>query len=412
MCEAAVGYGGLYDPLYAYAPSGTIFATSFNGLKANRDGCTFAATPPGTTFVSAMTLAPDGSLLFAAGDATDSNIYRSTDDGQTFPQAGLPGKTGDYWLSLVVDRATSAHVFVSGYRFTKTCDLQIQTDPGSLHPIGKCETHRVNVMAESTDGGLHFTQLLDAGIALDSDKQWDIVGIDGAGTLYLRSALGNRTDAVFYRLAAGDTAWTQIFTHPSAASFLVRASGELVVGTQLDGSWASTDGGRNWTALVSAPHINCLTESAAGEVWACTQDKEQSAVPNLQPEIPADGFGMMKSTDLATWTGVMRYEDIVGPVACAADTTQTVECVDPTSKSTGTSSAWCCTKDQLGITSTVVDCGVPGYACGPPLPMTPDVTGDTTPIHGKAPAGCCDGGGGGATALVLLAFAIGRRRRR
>src|SRR5262245_41553537 len=39
MCERAIGYGGLYDPDYAYSTSGAVFATTFDGLKVMRDGC-------------------------------------------------------------------------------------------------------------------------------------------------------------------------------------------------------------------------------------------------------------------------------------------------------------------------------------------------------------------------------------
>ena len=44
MCEKAIGYGGQYDPDYEYTSTGAIFATTFDGLKVMRDGCTFAAT--------------------------------------------------------------------------------------------------------------------------------------------------------------------------------------------------------------------------------------------------------------------------------------------------------------------------------------------------------------------------------
>src|SRR6188472_1463879 len=47
LCERTIGYGGQYDPDYVYATSGAIFATTFDGLKVMRDGCTFNATPPG-----------------------------------------------------------------------------------------------------------------------------------------------------------------------------------------------------------------------------------------------------------------------------------------------------------------------------------------------------------------------------
>src|SRR5207302_1066297 len=50
MCEAAVGYGGTYDPRYLWFASGPIVATTFAGLQVSRDGCTFAPTALGTTF--------------------------------------------------------------------------------------------------------------------------------------------------------------------------------------------------------------------------------------------------------------------------------------------------------------------------------------------------------------------------
>lgn len=49
VCEDAIGYGGMYDPDYIYASTGTLFATTFDGLVVNRDGCTFeksSLSPP------------------------------------------------------------------------------------------------------------------------------------------------------------------------------------------------------------------------------------------------------------------------------------------------------------------------------------------------------------------------------
>jgi threonine/homoserine/homoserine lactone efflux protein len=66
MCEAAVGYGGTYDPDYAYATSGAIFATTFDGLHVNRDGCTYDATAIGPLFVSQTEVAHWWGMLGAA----------------------------------------------------------------------------------------------------------------------------------------------------------------------------------------------------------------------------------------------------------------------------------------------------------------------------------------------------------
>ena len=117
--------------------------------------------------------------------------------------------------------------------------------------------------------------------------------------------------------------WTKILDEPEAIAFVARKSGEIVAGTKLSGSRHSLDHGTTWTDLVGPPHIGCLTEDTAGTVWACTQNYAQSMAPG-QPAIPADGFGMMTTTDLATWTGRMRYQDIADPVSCPADTRSTI----------------------------------------------------------------------------------------
>src|SRR5689334_2335726 len=36
-CEQNIGYGGMFDPKYAVAADGTLFATTFTGLRISRD---------------------------------------------------------------------------------------------------------------------------------------------------------------------------------------------------------------------------------------------------------------------------------------------------------------------------------------------------------------------------------------
>ena len=87
MCEDTVGYSGTYDPHYAYSPSGALFATSFYGIKIQRDACTFGATPAGTTFASAGLLGPDHAYYYTASQAADATttadfkIYKSAMTG-------------------------------------------------------------------------------------------------------------------------------------------------------------------------------------------------------------------------------------------------------------------------------------------------------------------------------------------
>ncbi|HET9483601.1 MAG TPA: MYXO-CTERM sorting domain-containing protein, partial [Xanthomonadales bacterium] len=119
-------------------------------------------------------------------------------------------------------------------------------------------------------------------------------------------------------------------------------SGELVAGTTNQGTFrraANAATPTSWDELANAPHINCLVENSAGEVWACTQNYGI-------PGIPMDGFGIMKTTDLVTWTGVLRYQEIFEPVACPEDTLQYTKCDRPPAQ--GGPLGWCGLCAQLG----------------------------------------------------------------
>src|SRR6185436_20099424 len=122
MCEDAVGYGGPYDPDYMLTSSGALFATTPDGLRVTRDGCTFAPAM-GTKYTPAIAQGPDGKLYYAAvdtpvvGNPGDSNIYRSDDDGATWPVSAMPGMLNDWWQSLEVAPSNARRLYLAGYRF-------------------------------------------------------------------------------------------------------------------------------------------------------------------------------------------------------------------------------------------------------------------------------------------------------
>ncbi len=413
MCEAAVGYAGMYDPDYAYTSTGALFATTFNGLVANRDSCTFAATTFGTTFISQVELGPDMALYAAAADPNDAKIYKSTNDGMVFNTGASPGLNNDWWQTLIIAPGNASDVFLSGYRYVPACDMNspqpfkscsttnMNADCiDSTHPNGMCENQRVALLFKSTNGGSSFsplpgngeflTQTTDVGLTTTANSALDFVGTSSDGaTLYARVEQESSTGEGLYKIDTGTgTTWTHLLSVNDNIAALVRANGDVVVGTRSSGSQVSNNGGTSWKALTNPPHINCLAENAAGEVWACTQQ-----IGNANA--PSDGYGIMKSTDLATWTGVLRYADIQEPVSCAAGTPQHDTCQ---------AQIWCGLKQQLGITSTVIACAS-GSADGPPD------AGTVVKPPGK---GCCDTGGSGAQSAVLVgivATLLARRRR-
>lgn len=385
MCEDAVKYGGMYDPDYAYSQSGALFATTFDGSLVNRDGCTFDLTVHGAKFMSAVEVGPDNTLYTATAqpanaaatppDPGDSAIYKSTDDGVTFPTSSTPGLVGDWWNSIEVAPTTATRVYLAGYRLENGL--------------------RTFLMFRSDDAGATWDPLPLTGLTTTRNSTIDIVGISKLNSdhVYARVSyqLENAISDGLFRSIDGGQTWASILTRQDEIAFVVRANGDLVAGTRSSGSVVSRapSNGAAWEDLTGAPHINCLVENTAGEVWACTQNYGGN-------QVPSDDAGIMKTTDLATWTTVLRFQNLQGPVACAAGTIQKDSC-EP---------MWCALKRQLGVTADPTNC--------PDLTETPP--GDMTTVI-KPPKSCCDSSvSGGGTAWLVIAGVVGmvivRRRRR
>jgi hypothetical protein len=396
MCERAVGYGGQYDPDYVYTTSGAVFATTFDGLKVMRDGCSFNATPPGMTFVSKVEGGSDGALYYAAADsvAADSKIYKSTDDGMTFPTSANPGAPGDWWSSLAVAPSNAQRVYVTGYRLD------------GMNP-------KIHLLFTSSNGGTSYTAMtmnVVAGgtITVSPNSTIEIVGISPTDplTVYAKVTFedGTMGDSIYKSTNAGQS-WTKILSRNSkfGLAFIARKNGTCVAGTRELGAWKSTSCDASWTDLANEPHIGCLYENAAGLLWACTQNY---ASPLL--DLPSDGFGIMTTTDLTTWTGVLKYQDIQAPVPCAAGTVQEDQCVQ---RYMDQQSQWCCLVPQLGITSTAIDCTGALECFGVVADGAPDAG---TTIKPPPDDDCCGTGNGRSSALlsVLVAAVLLFRRRR
>jgi uncharacterized protein (TIGR03382 family) len=385
MCEDAIGYGGVWDPDYSWTSTGALFATTFNGLKVMRDGCTFDSTPPGNLFVSADELASNGELVFASVDPTDDKVYKSTNDGMTFPTSATPpgAMLNDWYSSLVYQTGSTTNIWLSGYRFVNN--------------------QKQLLLYKSTNGGASFTAVSLNGISstdFSNSSALTIAGIDTIGNVYAVISYPNGSvGGTVWKLAPAAPAWVKIATKADNVSLLVRSNGDLVLGTPTLGAEKSTNQGTTWTPLSNPPHINCLVENSAHEVWACTRNYGDAMNP-------ADGFGIMKTTDLAAWTGVLKYEDIQAPVPCAAGTVQ---------KDTCENLRWCGLKQQLGITSTAIDCSgfVPDGATDAGGSGSGG-SGGGGGGGGDKDKGCCETGSGGAAPMVmslLVAGALLRRRR-
>lgn len=371
MCETAIGYAGVYDPDYAFAASGAIFATTLGGLRVNRTGCTYEATALGSATPSRMETSGTMTVHVAQSDPLNAAIATSTDDGVTFPTVATPGVAGDWWQALRVAPSDAQRLYLSGYRL----------DNGA----------RVPLLFTSDNGGQSFTAMTTMNMLVSDSSVIEIVGVAPSTptTVYALVTFENNTatDGVYVSTNAG-ASWTRMVGGPTPLVFLTRSNGDLVV-ANASMAQVSDDGGTSWDPLTSAPPISCLAERANGEVWACS--------PNFTPGAPR----ILKSSDLATWTSVLRFADIAGPVTCAAGTIQHDTCLPQ----------WCILRMQLGVTADPTGCepGPDGAPDG--FPMDAPAAPVDAPTTTTREDGCCDTRTSSPPVMLALLVLLTLRRR-
>lgn len=394
MCELAVHYSGVYDPIYTYTEPGSAFATTFDGSLVMRDGCTFNSTVLGeNVFVTTMSQGADGAILAAISqpanqannDPGDAKVYVSHDDGATFPISANPGQLNDWWETMISAPSDTQRIYLSGYRLSGT--------------------GRTELLFRSDDGGTSYSPMMLTGLQYtdNSTLHLEAIGKTDPNLIYMKVDFPVNDSVLqeaIFRSDNGGTSWTKIVDENAEVSFIQRNNGDLVWATQNGGVHVSHDKGATWTATTTAgatPHVNCLSENMAGEVWACTQNFGG-------PGVPSDDAGIMKSTDLATWTTVMKYQDIDGPVECPVGTIQADMCVGDANQ------GWCGVHGQLGITANPTCCAMSTeagglYEQGCKIAKGPD-------------DGCCETGSSSSapttallSTLVIGGVLLSRRRR-
>lgn len=379
MCEDSIGYAGTWDPKYAIAPDGTIYATTPNALRVSTDGgCTFTTATEGNgddlvgIWVDAIDVAPDGTVWLGTAESGLPNaVYRSTDRGVTVEKRGLETKTA-WWKSLEIARSMPQRIYVSGYQVAPTVEV---------------------FLYRTDDAGASWTPLPTTGITLASSPLVLFEGVDPADPdiVYVRSvgAIAPVGDILYRSADAGQT-WTPVLEVAGGIdAFTIRSDGDVVVGNvpaQEDTpgcTYRSTDRGVTFGACESGPRMACLGERSDGVLFACGD--------NWEP----DFFALGRSSDAQAWSKTLRFHELAGPLACPAGTVQHDQCEVR---------VWPAIAEQLGVT---------GPVDGAPVDADPGV-------EGGGGGGCCDAGGGAAAAAtILLAVLVGgllvwrgRRRKR
>ncbi len=377
LCEDAVGFGGVYDPDYAFTSTGLLLATTTSkfGLRLTRDYCSWDQAPAAlnNTFVSQVEVSPDGTIFAAAADPADSQLYVSTDDGVSFTARSNPGQPGDWWETLDVAPSNPSVVYLAGFRLT-----------------GQDKTF---LLLRSDDAGASFTARPVTDFTFGgsgSDLQIAAVSPTDPDLLYARvfHASGVSIGDDIYRSTDGGASWTRVFqSGDDVTSVVFRSSGQIVLTTRLSGIHVSADG-TTFGAAIASPPAHCLRERGA-TLYLCSN----GFIP--------DNLGLGTSTTTTGWVSQVVYASLDGALDCADGTVQHDVCEVQ---------RWCGLVCQLAID---------GYPeCDP---MCPGPAIDAMPSSDGAdnvtPPGddCCNVGGGPAGAAlisVLVAVPLVWRRRR
>jgi photosystem II stability/assembly factor-like uncharacterized protein len=378
-CEQGLHYQDPFDPDYAYAKDGAILEQTTVSTWLKRDLCGDDSEPIAAD-VSAVEAAPDGALYAAGYDGT---IYKAASSTASFVAIPAPASVLQ-WTSIEGSPFDAQRIYLAGFRMNGTA--------------------KEHVLYMSSNAGTSWSPMSNAGFPTGSSSLLYIAGIGATDTLYVYSPYEDDESAAIYKSINAGSTWTKIFSFtadPYGLAFLARSNGELVVASRASGAFRSTNGGSSWEPLAGAPHISALAESPTGEVWAGTQPVRLPPPPMIPdlPAIEADGYLLMHSADLVTWSPGLAMAALL-PTECAVGTPVRQACVDMR-YDLGT--AWCCLVSEYQVDPADLDCSG-ANACGA-------VVGDMA----KPPdGGCCDAGAAGTSipmaSILLILLRRGRSR--
>ncbi len=386
MCEQSIGYGGTWDPYYAIGSDGTIFATTFEGLRISRDGgCTFetatASLPMNDPnriadiWIDALDIGPTGEIWVGTAETGHTNdVFVSLDNGMTFTSRGMLSPE-IWWKSVKIAPSNPSIVYITGYQVAGTPQAYAY---------------------RTENGGMDWTPSPLTGVMYASTPVIRIKAVDPTNPdiVYMASEGANPPSGDrLYRSTDGGQTWTEVLATTSTIhDVVIRDAQHVIIATQIKTTssimggtaYQSSDGGMTFAPLDGAPQLACVAKRADGTLFGCGA--------NWDPDFKA----VARSTDGgATWDKVWRFVEIAGAVQCGEGTIQHDTC---------DVALWDCPSCQTDLKRQF---GAKGPSCG--------AAGADPAVPPKKPpgGGCCDAGEGAADSLVwllVLGWWITRRR--
>ncbi len=284
ICERALGYEGQWDPPVAATRDGRLWVGLEDGLVSTHDGCDLEAVSEldGHT-VKDLTTDPRGETLWAITGAPGkkSFVWRRS-PGKKFER--LAGMDDTNLMTIEVAPSNPSRVYLSGQPYS--------TIRGQIF--------------RSNDGGATFTTAKNA---LDADGPFFIGAVDpkDPNRLLIRHLHGKGSDLLLTR--DGGKTFKNVLSMTSAMfGFAKAADGSAYFagsGLADHGIFRSTDRGEHFEN-VSKNGVLCMHAAAPDALFVC-----QNALTQGAPAIGVSRDGGK------TVTGLARFADIEGPVACA-----------------------------------------------------------------------------------------------
>ena len=378
VCESAVGYGGIQDPLVGMMSHGQIVVGAGEGLMQSPDtACNWAPVDAYKNLVFAdVVVHPDAPT---SAIALQSN-YRAADDAGAplYDNAAIgTSDNGAHWAPL--GPALDEHLLLETIEVARS-------DPQRLYVSGfrgAGDTLEA-ILLVSTNNGAAWTQ---KPVPLDgkTERAPFISAVDptNPNRLYVRTG-GGATSRLLVSDDAGDT-FRSVFSGPPMLGFALTEDGSKVFVGGTNGLFeaSTTDLAFHQTSKIQ---VQCLT-SVGSTLYACSNE--------------ASGFLLGASTDDgATFKPVLHLNGVRGPLQCGAGSSAAT-CADQ----------WPVLRDTLG--------GSAGDAGPTDAGLDGSIVGDGGPIVASSSSGCgCSvaprtfSTGLAALAGLFSLAALGRRRRR
>jgi len=376
VCEDTLGYTGTFDPAYAIGTDGTLYASSFDGLRTSKDGgCTFPIHPDVTgPVVADVDVGPDGHV-FAAGswDQADG-VWRSVNNGASFTKTTLTSGKYSWWTTVAVEPVDGQRVYAAGYVIGLG-----SPDAGTITRA---------LIYRSDDGGDSWSPVDLSTVTFASDPSVEVRAVwpGDPNTFFITVIRDGGVGEALYRTDTGGTSFSKVLDVDNRiGTVLITKDGSKVIVGGQSGVYISTDAGLTFPTHQDTPQLACAVERSDGTLLG--------GGANWDPDFMALGT----SPDGATWTSIFRFDGITGALSCPSGTVQHDTCEDKFFTTV------------CPIAPTIAICPQPDAGVGADAGPTPDGGG------GGGGKGCCEsdvGGGQSSAALALLVLVALLRRRR